>query len=36
LLTDILVAAVAGLLATVWSVFVALLYRRLAGSSNGI
>jgi membrane-anchored glycerophosphoryl diester phosphodiesterase (GDPDase) len=36
LLTDIVVAAVAGLLATVWSVFVALLYRRLAGSSNGI
>lgn len=33
-LTAILVAAVGGLLATVWSLFVALLYRRLA-SSNG-
>jgi hypothetical protein len=34
-LSAILVAAVGALLATIWSVFVALLYRRLAGSSNG-
>lgn len=35
LLTTILVAAVGGALATVWSLFVALLYRRLAGAGNG-
>ena len=34
-LNAILVAAVGALLATIWSVFVALLYRRLSGSSNG-
>lgn len=34
-LNVILVAAVGAMLATVWSVFVALLYRRLAASSNG-
>jgi hypothetical protein len=35
MLSAILVAAVGGVLSTVWAVFVALLYRRLAGSSNG-
>ena len=34
-LSVILVAAVGAMLATVWSVFVALLYRRLSASSNG-
>lgn len=34
-LSAILVAAVGATLATIWSLFVALLYRRLAGSSNG-
>jgi hypothetical protein len=34
-LSAILVAAVGSILATIWSVFVALLYRRLTGSSNG-
>lgn len=36
LLSAIFVAAVGATLLTIWSVFVALLYRRLAGSSNGM
>lgn len=34
-LAGVLVAGVGGLLATMWTLFLALLYRRLAGSSNG-
>jgi len=34
-LTVILVSAVGAMLATIWSLFVALLYRRLSASSNG-